>query len=271
MRIIRNCGFNTRAEPGCGVVATYEKLGSVADYQQVFWCPNVTAAIIDAGITLADETIYLGYDFEVTFGTWKGFPATILEAGDPPNQTRYIYVFNGVAVGDYIPARAALMTPGFTMQLHYEYGPTYVIPSWTDVFGPWQDVIIPFLSAAIDYYTNGVTGEVTYQYIGSAAGFFEHMVAIVPIFTDAEVLIWQTSIYGALGGTGDSYATTVGIQLPYPVAPVGNLNVSGLDRITKALEDIAAQDFEIGLNNGASIFRVKGKSTITGPGGGGGE
>ena len=269
MVIIRNCGFKTRTCNGSSRIRQGGGLLAILYWIHYFSEPK--AALV-AGLT--DCTLLDKYN-DITgpfVDSWDACWSLRFDVdlGDGDIEERH-YVMTDASSENLLPP--AWVTGGGTaLQMQSVYiasHPSYY--SWTELSTTFLAIWPPFL---VEFFLTAcgvevVPGEtVAYQDADELLG-----VAAAPltVLTPNNVINIGANCYGFNFDVDAGIDTTPQMFRTSPNSAVSVIGSGSgeMQRIADALEDIAAQDFEIGLNNGSSIFRVKGKSTITGPGGGG--
>lgn len=202
--------------------------------------------------------------FELT--TFNGYRMIKVVAETGVGEFWNEFVYLGAPAADVIPARYALTDAGFSTQFYTNYRPGFFPATWADVKTLWNTSIVPFIVAAIDWSTNGSTGTVVYHEITSAADHFGHYVAVIPIFTDAEVLVYQAGCYGLNNGEGYDFQGLAGADLPAPESSQqAEQTAQALAKIAQALSDLTRMNRVTWINNEGGYADLLSGDIVTPP------
>lgn len=172
----------------------------------------------------------------------------VVETEDYEELADFIYM--GAAVDQETPARLVLMSDYWVFQFYSNIHPSFNPPSWASLKSQFETKIVPFIVATIDWATTGSTGDVSSHEISAAADKFFHKVFVIPVFTDAEVLVMQASLYGLDNADNYDFGQLQAADVPCPSnQSSGQGDGQTLTKIAEALSVMATTTRVTWINN----------------------
>lgn len=263
MAIIGNCRFcrlAKRAKPDIGSTGC-----EVPDVLEVAFCDKVWPAIESAAVTIWGG-LTTGQPYSGPFfGTQNGFRyvgvSTEFEAGTYTFRWAFLPL-----VGPTATVPMEYLVQEITNFLRYvEHAPPSSLPSESAAMGNWRTAYLGTIMTCLEQLTGASCDLGESVELVVVAGLAKRTVQTVTASTAGRT--YQLN-FEANSGPAEQPTSMEGwyVQAEPWQAKV-NLPGTGesgqLDRAVEALEDIAAQDYQISINNGQAIFSVKGKITST--------